>query len=127
MLGWMASANPTSLREARLIMFSDGKNWRAHFHEATNHFIARWTELKNREVVVVAGDHGRAKDDAVPVRVPETTPFAVGTFEEAMFLQGYAGGFMDRKNLRQSTTAPVDGPRGMGWEAGWAAAHAATK
>jgi hypothetical protein len=121
-LGWMAPIAPKVPKDAKLIMFTNGESWMTRFEEACKHFITRWTALKGREVVVVPGDYGRLKDDPILVRVPKSTPFAAGTFEEAIYLQGYAGGYMDQQNLRQSTEAPVTGARGQGWCAGWAAA-----
>ena len=121
-LGWMSPPNPTRLREARIVMFARGDQWRAQFKETTAHFIARWMALKGRQVIVVPGDHGRLKDDPIHVPVPEVTPFQSGSFQEAMYLQGYAGGYMDGQNLRQSTNCPVAGARGDGWREGWTVA-----
>jgi len=125
-LGWMAPVGPKTLREAKLIMFSHGESWRTQFAETSGHFVERWMKLKGKEVVVVPGDPGRPKNAAVGVRVLRMTPYEEGTLEEAMYLQGYAGGYMDFVNLSPWSSAPIGGPRGEGWAVGWVAAKRAS-
>ena len=129
-LAWMSPANPTSIREAQLVRFSskkDGEDWQPDFQKVTGHFIERWTALQGRSVIVVPGNGGRKRDDPVEVRIPDRSPFPPGTFSEATYLQGYAGGYMDFVNGGPVTAPPLTAARTQGWIAGWTAAKQASR
>lgn len=123
-LAWMSPPNPKSIREAQLVRFStnkDGENWLPDFQLVTRHFIERWTAVKGRTVFVVPGNGNYERDNVIEVKLPLSTPYKTNSFNEATFLQGYAGGFMAAANGAKPAPPKLTAARPEGWTSGWKA------